>query len=100
MTSAEPRHPSYSWRHYLRLYENGPTDAALFAERSRHPDYPRTSAHDPVWVFLNHMGPNVLWLTEWLTDVVDLEPGMRVLDLGCGAASSSIFLAREFGVQV
>jgi hypothetical protein len=26
--------------------------------------------------------------------------GMRVLDLGCGRASSSIFLRREFGVQV
>ena len=25
---------------------------------------------------------------------------MRVLDLGCGRASSSIFLHREFGVQV
>jgi cyclopropane fatty-acyl-phospholipid synthase-like methyltransferase len=25
---------------------------------------------------------------------------MRVLDLGCGRAASSIFLRREFGVQV
>jgi SAM-dependent methyltransferase len=31
---------------------------------------------------------------------MDLTPGMRVLDLGCGRASSSIFLRREFGVQV
>jgi SAM-dependent methyltransferase len=31
---------------------------------------------------------------------MDLQPGMRVLDLGCGRASSSIFLHREFGVQV
>jgi len=29
-----------------------------------------------------------------------LKPGMRVLDLGCGRAKSSVFLAREFGVQV
>ncbi|MEV4266412.1 methyltransferase domain-containing protein [Kribbella sp. NPDC049584] len=29
-----------------------------------------------------------------------LEPGMRVLDMGCGAALSSIFLAKEFGVEV
>ena len=29
-----------------------------------------------------------------------LRPGMRVLDLGCGRASSSIFLRREYGVQV
>jgi cyclopropane fatty-acyl-phospholipid synthase-like methyltransferase len=31
---------------------------------------------------------------------MDLKPGMRVLDLGCGRAASSIFLRREFGVQV
>jgi cyclopropane fatty-acyl-phospholipid synthase-like methyltransferase len=43
---------------------------------------------------------NSLWLTEWLTSALDLRPGMRVLDLGCGRASSSIFLRREFDVQV
>jgi SAM-dependent methyltransferase len=45
-------------------------------------------------------GANSLWLTEWLTAALDLRPGQRVLDLGCGRASSSIFLHREFGVQV
>src|SRR4051795_9850526 len=45
-------------------------------------------------------GANALWLTEWLSAVVDLRPGMRILDLGCGRAMSSIFLRREFGVQV
>jgi SAM-dependent methyltransferase len=45
-------------------------------------------------------GANSLWLTEWLATELDLRPGMRVLDLGCGRASSSIFLRREFGVQV
>jgi SAM-dependent methyltransferase len=84
----------------LRPRDDGPADPARFVERSAHPDYPRTSAYDPEWVFLNHMGPNVLWLTEWLTHVLDLQPGMRVLDLGCGTAISSIFLAREFAVQV
>jgi cyclopropane fatty-acyl-phospholipid synthase-like methyltransferase len=39
-------------------------------------------------------------LTEWLTTALDLRPGMRVLDLGCGRAASSIFLRREFDVQV
>jgi cyclopropane fatty-acyl-phospholipid synthase-like methyltransferase len=47
-----------------------------------------------------HMGPNVLWITEALCQVLDLRPGQRVLDLGCGKALSSIFLAREFGVRV
>jgi len=48
----------------------------------------------------NQMGPNVLWLIEWLAEKLPLSPGMRVLDLGCGKAMSSIFLAREFGVRV
>jgi SAM-dependent methyltransferase len=39
-------------------------------------------------------------MTEWLTEALQLRPGMRVLDLGCGRALSSIFLRREFGVQV
>jgi cyclopropane fatty-acyl-phospholipid synthase-like methyltransferase len=46
------------------------------------------------------MGPNVLWLTEFVCEAMDLRAGMRVLDLGCGKALSSIFLAREFAVQV
>ena len=62
--------------------------------------FPRSSRYDPVWVIENEMGPNVLWLTEFLCEAMHLRPGMRVLDLGCGKALSSIFLAREFGVQV
>ncbi|MBI5095603.1 MAG: methyltransferase domain-containing protein [Candidatus Hydrogenedentes bacterium] len=46
------------------------------------------------------MGPNALWLAEWLCERVELKPGMRVLDMGCGRAMSAVFLAREFGVQV
>jgi cyclopropane fatty-acyl-phospholipid synthase-like methyltransferase len=72
------------------------TDSRLFSER-----FPRSSQYHPEWVLANASGgANVLWLTEWLTTVLPLRPGMRVLDLGCGRASSSIFLAREFGVQV
>lgn len=70
------------------------------AERLRLPAYPRSSAYDPEWILANQMGPNVLWLAESLTSVMTLEPGMRVLDMGCGRALSSVFLARELGVQV
>src|SRR5438132_10234650 len=45
-------------------------------------------------------GANSLWLSEWLTEALDLRPGMRVLDLGCGRGASSVFLRREFDVQV
>lgn len=63
--------------------------------------FPRSSNYNPEWVIANASGgANALWLTEWLAPALNLKPGMRVLDLGCGRAASSIFLHREFGVQV
>lgn len=63
--------------------------------------FPRSSQYHPEWIMASVSGgANSLWLTEWLSGTLDLRPGMRVLDLGCGRASSSIFLGREFGVQV
>jgi SAM-dependent methyltransferase len=63
--------------------------------------FPRSSKYHPEWIISSISGgANSLWLTEWLTAALDLRPGMRVLDLGCGRAASSIFLRREFGVQV
>src|SRR4051812_34154006 len=62
--------------------------------------FPRADKYSPEWISENGFGGNSLWFTEWLTEKVDLRPGMRVLDLGCGRAKSSIFLAREFGVEV
>jgi SAM-dependent methyltransferase len=64
------------------------------------PRFPRSSSYPAEWVARNQMGPNALWLTEWLCEALELAPGMRVLDLGCGRAMSSIYLAREHRVQV
>jgi SAM-dependent methyltransferase len=62
--------------------------------------YPRSNKYDSDWVFENQMGPNALWLMESLTEVLPIESGMKVLDLGCGKAMTSIFLAKEFGAQI
>jgi cyclopropane fatty-acyl-phospholipid synthase-like methyltransferase len=63
--------------------------------------FPRASRYHPEWILASVSGAaNSLWLAEWLAEKMDLRPGMRVLDLGCGRALSSIFLHREFGVQV
>ena len=72
------------------------TDDRFLFER-----FPRSSRYHPEWILSSVSGgaPS-LWLTEWLAEALDLRPGMRVLDLGCGRASTSIFLRREFGVQV
>src|SRR5438445_13866930 len=70
-------------------------------DRFASPRFPRSSAYHPEWVMASASGgANSLWMTEWLAEALDLRPGMRVLDLGCGRAASSIFLRREFGVQV
>lgn len=31
---------------------------------------------------------------------LDLEPGQRVLDVGCGTGGSAFFMARQYGVYV
>jgi SAM-dependent methyltransferase len=64
------------------------------------PEFPRAGRYDAAWMMDNQMGPNAVWLVEWLAEALDLRPGMRVLDLGCGRALTSIFLARELGVRV
>ena len=65
------------------------------------PHFPRAAKYHPDWIAASASGgANSLWLTEWLANGLRLQPGMRVLDLGCGLAASSIFLHREFGVEV
>lgn len=72
------------------------TDQRLLSER-----FPRSSRYHPDWIIASVSGgANSLWMTEWLAGTLDLHPGMRVLDLGCGRAASSIFMRREFGVEV
>jgi cyclopropane fatty-acyl-phospholipid synthase-like methyltransferase len=62
--------------------------------------FPLSARYDIGSVNENEMGPNSMWLTEFLSQNIELKKGMKVLDLGCGKAISSIFLAKEFGVEV
>ncbi|WP_336211731.1 SAM-dependent methyltransferase [Nonomuraea sp. LPB2021202275-12-8] len=62
--------------------------------------YPLSSTYDPAWLLGLDMGPHPLWMLEDLARDLDLKPGMRVLDLGSGKGATSVFLAREYGVQV
>jgi len=93
MAAGFKRSAYWSWEHM------GEENDKL-RERLSKSEFPRSSAYDPQWLLDNTMGPHVLWLTEWLCAGIPLRPGMRVLDLGCGRALSSIFLAEEFGVTV
>jgi ubiquinone/menaquinone biosynthesis C-methylase UbiE len=62
--------------------------------------YPLSSKYDPRWVLGLDMGPHPLWQLEDLMAEIELRPGMHVLDLGSGRGATSVFLAREFGVEV
>ena len=97
---APGEHPSRAWTTVLNPGAAEPRDPERFAEAMRHPSFPLASCYDPAWVYRNLMGPNCLWLAEDLVRHMTLAPGARVLDLGCGAALTSIFLAREHGVEV
>ena len=64
------------------------------------PQFPVSAKYDAEWIRKNQMGPCALWLCEFLIEKIELKPGMRVLDLGCGKGLTSIFLAKEYGVTV
>ena len=84
------------------MSDNRTTDDRL-TDRVTHPRYPLSSQYDARWTVDNQMGPNALWLLEWLAPALGLDalrPCARVLDLGCGRAMTSVFLAREFHAQV
>lgn len=62
--------------------------------------YTKTEKYDQSWIEENWMGPHPLWLLEELCKNLELKPGMRVLDMGCGKGLTSVFLAKEYGVTV
>ena len=62
--------------------------------------YPKAEKYDNNWIQENWMGPNPLILLEELCGNLDLKPGMKILDMGCGKGLTSIFLAKEYGVTV
>merc|ERR1711976_811969 len=38
--------------------------------------------------------------TKDFVDMLDLKPGMKVLDIGCGTGGSAFYMARNFGCEV
>ena len=62
--------------------------------------FPRSEKYASDWIEAGGMGSHPLWMAEWLSEALELRPGMRLLDLGCGRARSSMFLAGEFYPEV
>jgi SAM-dependent methyltransferase len=65
-------------------------------DKSKYPEL-RDYSKDQIW---RDIGPGGLYLVSVLAAELELEPGSLVLDLGCGAAESSLYLARNYGVTV
>ena len=60
----------------------------------------KSEKFDRGFVDKNMMGPNALIIVDELLEDLSITSGMRVLDLGCGNGLTSIYLAKEFDVQV
>ena len=60
----------------------------------------KSNKYNSAFVKENMMGPNAMKIMEELAESLNLEEGMRVLDLGCGRGLTSIFLAKEYGVTI
>jgi len=75
-------------------------DKSMLQEKMTIPQFPLSAKYDIEWLNENEMGPSSTWLVEYLCETMELHEGMRVLDLGCGKALSSIFIAKEYKAQV
>jgi SAM-dependent methyltransferase len=65
-------------------------------DRSKYPELDAYSRED-IW---RDIGPGGLYLVSRLAVALDLRPNAWVLDLGCGAAESSLYLAEHYQARV
>jgi cyclopropane fatty-acyl-phospholipid synthase-like methyltransferase len=75
-------------------------DIQVLNEKMKLKQFPLSSKYDIGWLAENEMGPCSTWLVEYLFETMEIRKGMRILDLGCGKAMSSIFIAKEYGAHV
>jgi len=66
-----------------------PTQQA-WTERLTPPQFALSAKCAAEWMAGHRMGPNALWQMEALCRAMDLRPGMRMLDMGCGRAMGSV----------
>jgi cyclopropane fatty-acyl-phospholipid synthase-like methyltransferase len=62
--------------------------------------FTKSNKYDFDFVKENLMGPNAMKILEEVSESLNFEKGMKVLDLGCGRGLTSIFLAKEYDVTV
>ncbi|MCL2568687.1 MAG: methyltransferase domain-containing protein [Oscillospiraceae bacterium] len=65
-------------------------------------EFTNTLMADPKLDFLKAMmmGPNALRITEEMASHLEIKPGSRILDLGCGWGLSTLLLVEKYGAEV
>jgi len=63
-------------------------------------EYPSLSRYSWEDIHEDIAGQGGLFLAHDMAELLDLREGMKVLDLGCGRATTSVYLACEYGVEV
>jgi SAM-dependent methyltransferase len=66
-------------------------------DRAAYPELEGLSRDD---IYRDFFGGGGLYLVVRMLRLLDLRPGQKVLDLGCGKGESSIFMAERYGVGV
>jgi SAM-dependent methyltransferase len=62
--------------------------------------YPALAGYGRAGVHEGLQGQGGLFLAHDMAGMLKLEPGMRVLDLGCGVGTTALYLAKTLGVHV
>jgi SAM-dependent methyltransferase len=75
------------------------TAKTTYRSPNRH-HYPELEGYTRQEIYEDQMGGGALYLAAKMVRTMGLRRGDIVLDLGCGKGTSSIFLAKEFGVRV
>ncbi len=83
--AAVARYYDESWFDYRVIWQNSENRALHFGVW-----YPGTKSH----------GESLLNMNREVAGSIDIKPGMRVLDAGCGVGGSSMWLAENYDVSV